>query len=287
MESNNSNSSPLVRLIPVVIIFVGLVGLYYLYQYMFGPKINNSFPLITSSQSAKVNKAFEFSTTQLAPLYEGGEFSISTWINISDWAYRSGYNKPIIQIGGSNFDTIQIYLGANKPTLQIRFDTKEINGVLDGAAAAASSMNTTIAKGTPEYSNHRANDNMRFQTLQTGAGLLDELHPTDIPDVPMQRWVNIVVAVNGKTVDVYMDGKLSRSTILPNPFKVDSAGYTGYVLKYGGFGGQISTTNMYDYALNPENVYRNYMAGPEPINSLGDLFSSLFVPNLSVSISTS
>jgi len=253
---------------------------------MFGPKVNNSFPLITSTQSAKLNKAIEFSTTQLAPLYEGGEFSISTWINISDWAYHAGYNKPIIQIGGSNFDTIQMYLGPNKPSLQIRFDTKQIDGVLDGASAQPTSMNTTASKSVPEHSNHRANDNMRFKTLQTGSGLLDELQSTDIPDVPMQRWVNIVVAVNGKTVDIYMDGKLSRSTILPNPFKVDSAGYTGYVLKYGGFGGQISTTTMYDYALNPENVYRNYMAGPEPITSLGDLFTSLFVPNLSISVST-
>ena len=57
------------------------------------------------------------------------------------------------------------------------------------------------------------------------------------------------------------------------------------MLEYGGFGGQISTTMMYDTALNPEEVYKNYMAGPEPITSIGGLLSSYFAPNVNISIS--
>ena len=101
----------------------------------------------------------------------------------------------------------------------------------------------------------------------------------------MQRWVNVVVAVNGKTVDVYIDGKLQRSCVLPNPFKVDSTGYTGYLLEKGGFAGKISTTSMYDTALNPEMVYKNYIAGPEPITTIGGLFGSFLAPNLTFSVS--
>jgi hypothetical protein len=43
---------------------------------------------------------------------------------------------------------------------------------------------------------------------------------------------------------------------------------------------------MYDAALNPEQVYKNYMAGPEPITSIGDWFSATFLPGISVSVTT-
>ena len=120
-------------MIPVIIILVGLIGLYYLYQYLFGPKTNNTYQLITSTRSAQIDTTpIILPSIQLAPLYEGGEFTISTWIYISNWSHRAGYNKPIIRISGydssnisnasaTNFDIIRIYLGAYKPTLQVRF----------------------------------------------------------------------------------------------------------------------------------------------------------------------
>ena len=148
------------------------------------------------------------------------------------------------------------------------------------ASASASAPTTSLQ---PEDLGVGTRDTL-FTNRQTESGLLDNMHTCDIPELSLQRWVNISIAVNGKTVDVYIDGKLSRSCVLSTPFKVD-AGYNAYMLGYGGFGGQISTTTMYDTALNPEEVYKNYMAGPEPITSLGGLFSSLFAPNVSISIS--
>jgi len=308
MESNYNNSSSLARLIPVVIIFAGLLGLYYLYQYLFGPRTNNVFPLITSTQTAQIDSAtpLTFSTTQLAPLYEGGEFTISTWIYVSNWSYRAGFNKPILRIGTkppattttttatdtNSFDTIRMYLGGRKPKLQIRFHTKE-QAIPAGASAGPVGAGTPAvgapagppATGPELDSLGSDNYNRIFNLLQTESGLLDHPQMCDLPEIDMQRWVNITVAVNGKTVDVYVDGKLARSCILPAPYKVDSKGYTGYALENGGFGGKISTTTMYDSALNPEAVYKNYMAGPEPITTIGGLLSSFFAPNLKISIS--
>ena len=300
MESNGNNSSPIARMIPVFIIFLGLLGLYYLYQYLFGPKMNNSFPLITATQNAQVDKEITFSSGQLAPLYEGGEFTFSTWIYVSNWSYRAGKNKSIIRIGGNSFDTIRVYLGANTPKLYVRLHTKEdvsISGAGAPAASAASPTPVAPAPSTGAVPSTGAAttalqpEDLRISTLdsvfknpQTESGLLDNLHICDIPELPLQRWINISIAVNGKTVDVYIDGKLSRSCVLSTPFKVD-AGYNASLLGYGGFGGQISTTTMYDTALNPEEVYKNYMAGPEPITSLSGLFSSFFAPNVHITVS--
>ena len=284
MESNNTNnSSTLTRLIPVFIIFIGLLGLYYLYQYLFGPSTNNTYPLITATQSALVDKPLIFTTTQMAPLYEGGEFTFSTWIYISSWSQRGGYNKSIFRIGGysddksdgNEFDTMRIYLGARTPKLYVRFQTKEVGAVPTG-----------VTSSDPD-SLDKTSHNLVYNTIQTDSGLLDNSRMCDLAEIPMQRWVNITVAASGKTVDVYLDGKLSRSCVLPNPFKVDTNGYSGYALEHKGFGGQIANTTMYDSALNPEQVYKNYMAGPEPITSIGGLFGSFFAPNLKISVTAS
>jgi Concanavalin A-like lectin/glucanases superfamily len=282
MESN-SNSSPIMKMLPVFTIFLCLLGLYYLYQYLFGPRMNNSFPLITSTQSAQTDpaKPITFTTTQLAPLYEGGEFSISTWIYLSNWSYRAGYNKPILSIGGKSFDTIRIYLGAYKPKLMVRLHTKDGTGPATGGAGAGTGAGSG---GEQPESNGADSLNLLFNTKQIEEGLLNSTNICDIPELPMQRWVNVTVAVNGKVTDVYVDGKLSRSCVLPNPFKVDTSGYTATLLNYGGFGGQISTTTMYDTALNPEIIYKNYMAGPEPITSISGLFTSFFAPSVNTSV---
>jgi hypothetical protein len=283
MEAAN-NSSPIGRVIPVLLIFAGLVGLYYLYQYLFGPKSTNAYTLVSTSQAAHIDtsKPITITSNNLPVLYEGGEFTISTWIYVNNWSYRQGFNKSIISIGGPNFDTIRIYLGGYKPKLSVRLQTKDNSG-----------MNNTVPSGTTSTgmnqvdSLDKATQNAVFNILQTDTGLLDSSPMCDLPEIDLQRWVNISVAVNGKTVDVYYDGKLARSCVLPSFFKVDAGGYSANLLAYGGFGGEISTTTMYDSALNPEQVYKNYMAGPEPITNLFAWFSSFFTPGITVSVQQS
>jgi hypothetical protein len=302
MNASNNSSSPVGRIIPVLLIFAGLVGLYYLYQYLFGPQSVSSYILVSQSQSANIDPAKPITITsdKLPNIYEGGEFTVSTWVYITNWSYRAGFNKSILSVGGPNFDTIRIYLGGNTPKLSVRLQTKDASGVNNtiptgatsgaptggapmGAGAGASlGSNTQVTSDSLD----KGTMNATFGILQTDSGMLDSSPLCDLPEVDLQRWVNITVAVNGKTVDVYLDGKLSRSCVLPSFFKVDAGGYSANLLAYGGFGGQIATTTMYDAALNPEQVYKNYMAGPLPITNIGQWFASFFSPGVSVSVST-
>jgi hypothetical protein len=291
MEAAN-NSSPVARAIPVLLIFAGLVGLYYLYQYLFGPKSSNTYTLISGKTSATIDPAKPITITSdnLPVLYEGGEFTISTWIYISNWNYRRGFNKSIISIGGPNFDTIRVYLGGYKPSLSVRLQTKDTRGVNNTVPTAAGANNTTTASGAPMSSSSmvesldKATQNAVFNILQSDSDLLNTSPICDLPQVDLQRWINLSIAVNGKTVDVYYDGKLARSCVLPSFFKVDAGGYSANLLAYGGFGGEISTVTMYDTALNPEQVYKNYMAGPEPITNIVTWIKSFFAPGISVSV---
>ena len=290
MEAVN-NSSPVARVIPVLFIFAGLVGLYYLYQYLFGPKSSNVYTLVSSNTNATIDPAKPITITsdKLPTIYEGGEFTISTWIYVNNWSYRQGFNKSIISIGGPNFDTIRVYLGGYKPSLSVRLQTKDNTGVNNTVPTGASANNMTAVNGALSTSNmvdslDKGTQNAIFNILQTESGLLDSSPLCDLPQIDLQRWINLTISVNGKTVDVYYDGKLARSCVLPSLYKVDAGGYSANLLAYGGFGGQISTTTMYDNAQNPEQVYKYYMAGPEPITNLGQWLTSFFNPSINISI---
>lgn len=271
MDTNNS-SSMFSRVLHVVLFFAGLLCLYYLYQYLFGPKTSNSYSLLTTPQQANIDITAPITITSkgLPKLFEGGEFTVSMWIYISDWNVRSGYNKAVLRVGGPNFDTLRVYLGGSKPKLYVRLQTVMQNNVIKTNAAASASDDL-----------QKATLNSTYNTMQTDSGLLDSSSPIcDLPDLDLQRWVNITIAVDGKTVDVYMDGKLSRSCVLTDNYKVDAGGYSANLLEYGGFGGLMATTTMYDAALNPEQAYKTYMAGPEPITSATQWLSSFFQPSV-------
>jgi hypothetical protein len=279
-----TNLSPVRRIVSLLLTIAGLVGLYYLYQYLFASTSGNAYSLVSKDQSARIVSPITVTSDKLPVIFEGGEFTVSTWIYINDWSYRRGNNKSILSIEGSNFDIIRIYLGSYKPSLSVRLHTKEASGIpMNVSGNQSSSGSGSMWSSQTSDSLDKDTRDSTFNTLQSESGLLDGSPMCDLPEIELQRWVCITVAVNGKTVDVYYDGKLARSCVLPTFYKVDASGYSAKLLGYGGFGGQISTTTMYDIALNPEQVYKIYMAGPEPITNIKDLFMSFFAPGINIS----
>jgi hypothetical protein len=281
-----TNLSPMRRIVSLLLTIAGLVGLYYLYQYLFGSTMGNSYMLVSKNQTANPVTPVIIGSDKLPAIYEGGEFTVSTWIYVNDWNYHRGNNKSILSIEGNNFDIIRIYLGSYKPSLSVRLQTKE-NGVSNTNVMGDTQSSGSRFGGALSQATESLEKNTRestFNTLQTESGLLDGSPICDLPEIELQRWVCITVAVNGKTVDVYYDGKLARSCVLPTFYKVDAGGYSAKLLGYGGFGGQISRTIMYDVALNPEQVYKIYMAGPEPITSVGEWFASFFAPGVNIAV---
>lgn len=46
-----------------------------------------------------------------------------------------------------------------------------------------------------------------------------------VDNVPVQRWVNVLVSVYGRTLDVYVDGKLAKTCLLPGLAIASAAGW--------------------------------------------------------------
>jgi hypothetical protein len=82
-----------------------------------------------------------------------------------------------------------------------------------------------------------------------------------INNVPLQKWFNVVLALNNRALDLYLDGKLVRTCMLSG---VLSQTYDEKITLTpgGGFDGHISNLVYYSRAINPRNAYAIYRDGP-------------------------
>jgi hypothetical protein len=202
-----------------------------------------------------------FDQKVVPPIYQGGQYSVSTWVYITNWGVNGGYNKPFLVLngGGNTFATMVMYLGQNVNKLGIRVSTDSVK--IDNTAMSNIRPTTGNGYGVSPYTD-TAGD---FQMC-------------DIESVDLQRWVNINAVLDGRTLDVYIDGKLSRSCVLTGMFNVDGIAPTLSLGGPYGFGGIIGTTQLANFAYSPDQVYKIYQNGPLD-NSIWSQAVSYFNPS--------
>jgi hypothetical protein len=224
--------------INLIIVVVALVIVYYSFGFFYGT--STSTGVVVQSDKVVANQGVK--TFKNHPhMYEGGEYSVNFWLYVSGWNYKQGTRKHVLEIGGPNFSTLLVSMGAFKNTLSVRVDTHDASG-----------SPITLSK---------ANNQQFFAPLQSDNALT--LDPScNLDEIDLQRWVQVTVCLNGRTCDVYLDGKLARSCVLPGFFRVDAADSALTVVDRGGFDGYVSQVSAYNYALNPSAVYTMYMNGP-------------------------
>ena len=179
-----------------------------------------------------------------------GPIGISTWIYIDDWNISYGTEKVVLRPEDENDNFPKIVLDAYKNDLTI-----SVNVVSDGDADVSPGEEKTESK--QDYADSSTED-------------------ITIENVNIQKWVNIVVTFNNRTLDVYINGKLVKS----RPFKnIINAKHNGgiEVGSEQGFGGYIAKTQYYPYFITPAKAWKIYRGG------FGDMFASaLNKYNLSV-----
>lgn len=258
----------------LIVIFI-IYCLYSLYKWLNGSSDFKDYVLYSSVNSGlpgKSDKVTTYDSTNLPGIYPGGEFSVSTWIYVTNWSINSAGNKIFLTLsgggkGGSAYKTMVMYLGKtiNKLGVRISYD--------DPSAAATSSTTLTndqvnnIKTATSPYSDTSSD----FQKC-------------DIEQVSLQKWVSITAVMAGRTLDIYIDGKLSRSCVFDGMYKVDSDSPTVELGGPDGFGGLIGQTRVANFAYSPDQVYKNYLAGPFDNSLLSALMSQLDTSQYSINI---
>jgi hypothetical protein len=81
-----------------------------------------------------------------------------------------------------------------------------------------------------------------------------------IPDIPISKWVNVIIRCQNTTLDVYVNGTIARSVNLVGVPKQNFGDV--YVAMNGGFDGYISNLWYYNYALGTAAIQKIASNGP-------------------------
>jgi hypothetical protein len=81
-----------------------------------------------------------------------------------------------------------------------------------------------------------------------------------INEIPLKKWMNVIIRCKNTTVDIYINGDISKSMQLDGVPKQNYGDV--YVSPNGGFDGYTSNLWYYDYALNPIEITALVAQGP-------------------------
>lgn len=161
----------------------------------------------------------------------GSDFGVQYWMYISNWDYKFGQQKEILKrispSSGSTFSP-RIYLGATDNTLHVQ------TSIYPASTAAGA--------GTPT------------STSSTG-----DSFTCSVENVPLQSWFSVSVTVFQRNMDIYINGRLVKSCVLPG---VPKPAVGDVILNdSGGFAGSICNVNYYGSMLSPDDARKFYAAG--------------------------
>lgn len=81
-----------------------------------------------------------------------------------------------------------------------------------------------------------------------------------VDDIPLNKWVNIIIRCQNNTLDIYINGSIIKSHSLHGVPKQNYGDV--YVAPNGGFSGYISNLWYYDYALGTSEISKLSSKGP-------------------------
>lgn len=170
-------------------------------------------------------------------------FAYSIWVYVNDWNYKYGQPKVIYgRMGSPSSSSSGSGAGAGvDPCPLVAFDPMENN--------LSVSMTCYVGSGTDSGTSTSG--------TSTDASIVNTFK---VHDIPLQRWVNVVLSVYNKTLDIYIDGKLVTTNLLSGVVKVNNNADV-YVTPNGGFNGWTAKFQYYPEPLNPQDAYNIYSAG--------------------------
>jgi len=176
-------------------------------------------------------------------------FAYSCWFYINDWNYRYGEPKVIFGRMGSPSDSS----GGSIPG---------VSGIDPCPAVVLGGVENNLMVSLGCYPGADA------QPTTPGGKTI--VHTCSVANIPIQKWVNLIISVYGRTMDLYIDGKLVRTCLLPGVASVNNNANI-YVTPKGGFDGWTSKLEYYPNSLNPQDSWNIYSKGYS-----GGFFSNLF-----------
>jgi hypothetical protein len=210
----------------IILLRLGISTLAYFYKPNESPKLIDG--MVDATQQIVFQQ--EPTTNGAVTIYrsvnatDGIEFTWSVWILINNLNSSSGSSlyKHIFSKGNSNLQENGVIYPNNAPGLYI-----------------APNTNTLVVM------------------MNTFNVINEEI---EIPDIPINKWVNVIIRCHNTSLDVYVNGTIARSVNLVGVPKQNYGDV--YVAMNGGFNGYISNLWYYNYALGTAAIQRISENGP-------------------------
>jgi hypothetical protein len=196
-------------------------GIYFIYQGTLGDQTssgNLSATPVDSSSSVVIPGTL----TPPQSGVNGGNYGVQWWMYVKDWNYKFGEEKPVLKRGGNPY----VYLHPTENSLCVKIDVFS-NG-----------------SGSTESS----------EPAPTGAdgSATDDTYTCVVKNIPLQKWCCVSLSVSGRNVDIYLDGLLVRSCLLPGVPKSPLGNLE--IMPGGGFSGNVIDVYHFSRALKPADA---------------------------------
>lgn len=169
----------------------------------------------------------------------GIEFTYSVWMYVDDLEYKKGQYKHVFHKGNDSIGADGRNQPNNAPGMYIHPDKN----------ALVILMNTF--------------NNINEEIM--------------VNDIPLNKWINVIVRVDGKHVDVYVNGTIVVRHVLSGVVKQNYGNV--YVNMNGGYSGLLSDLRYWNYGLNTSDILGAVSKGP---NMTMDKSMNIFPPYFSL-----
>jgi hypothetical protein len=195
---------------------------------------DSSGDLLSSLHDATTSMSIPGTSAPLSNQSQGA-YGMQWWMFVKDWNYGYGKEKSVL----------------------IRPDPTN-NAVMNPSISLHPTDNTLKVSVSVFPTNGSASKTEPAPATGSGAST-DDVFVCEVPNIPLQSWFSVSTTVFGKNLDIYIDGKLVKSCMLPGVPKPAIGDIS--VSPNGGFSGYMCNIYHYPRMLTPGDAMNFYSAG--------------------------
>ena len=224
MKSNKSmkggGTSELIVSGVMIILVVAIIIGLYYYFQSYSVRGNVTRDFLPFIHDAKIAK--RVNQGAIPSSSQGNEYNLNFWVYINDYTYR--YNDDKVILNRNNNPNVM--LSSNTNSLKVLINVEDNLNDIEGEEDDDASL----------------------------------INVCEVKDIPLQRWVNVNLSLNNKVMDIFMDGKLSKTCII-NGYPKPNIGSMD-ITPNGGFNGFISSVRFSNSSLSLSEIGKFYKNGP-------------------------
>lgn len=234
-----------------VLLFVIIIVLLYIVIKYVIKDVNTLTGLVSAQTMQKIDASSLASSSSAGST---SNYTYSIWFYIDDWNIKYGESKVVFGRMASEMDK-------NQPCPLVSLAPLENNlivslAIYPGMDSAPISTTTTT---TTDNATTTADISGADASASTDADSIS-IHRCMVANVPIQKWVNVLISTYGRSLDIYIDGKLVRTCVLPGVARIESSTPV-YITPNGGFSGYTAKFQYWPESCDPQKAWNIYKAG--------------------------